>query len=134
MAQVKVYGLREHLEPIKASLSDVIHTCVVEALSYPPEKRFHRFFPLAAEDFYYPEDRSPGYTIVEISMFEGRSVEAKKRLLRLLFERARSELAMEPADLEVTITETPRHNWGIRGRPGDELLLGYDVEATHGSG
>jgi hypothetical protein len=25
---------------------------------------------------------------------------------------------MEPADLEIMITETPRHDWGIRGKPG----------------
>ncbi len=24
-----------------------------------------------------------------------------------------------------TITETPKHNWGIRGLPGDELTLNY---------
>lgn len=128
MAQVKIYGLREHLEPIKPRLSDVIHSCVVEALSYPPEKRFHRFFPLLAEDFYYPEDRSPRYTIVEVSMFEGRPIEAKKHLLRLLFEKSYNGLGLEPEDLEVTITETPRHDWGIRGLPGDELGLGYEVE------
>ena len=78
MAQIKVYGLREHLNPIKAKLSGVIHSCVVDALSFPQDKRAHRFFPLKVEDFYYPVRRTPRYTIVEISMFEGRSVETKK--------------------------------------------------------
>jgi hypothetical protein len=86
MAQIKIYGLREQLDPIKARLSDVIHSCIVEALQYPPEKRAQRFFPLDAEDFYYPADRSPRYTIVEISMFEGRSIATKKTLIRL-FQR-----------------------------------------------
>lgn len=128
MAQVKVYGLRAHLDPVKARLSEVIHGRVVEALSYPPEKRFHRFFPMEPADFVYPADRTGRYTIVEISLFEGRSVEAKKRLVRLLFERARADLDLSPQDLEITLFETPRHNWGIRGRPGDELGLSYAVE------
>ena len=53
MAQVKVYGLREHLDPVKAKLSDVIHSCVVDALQFPREKRAHRFFPMevAAKEF-----------------------------------------------------------------------------------
>jgi phenylpyruvate tautomerase PptA (4-oxalocrotonate tautomerase family) len=127
VSQVKVYGLREQLDPIKVKLSDLIHGCVVEALHVPPEKRFHRFFPLAAEDFIYPDDRGERYTIVEISLFEGRSVEAKKHLIRLLYERARAELGLSPRDLEITLFETPRHNWGIRGRPGDELSLAYAV-------
>ena len=128
MSQIKIYGLREHLDPVKARLSDVIHSCVVDALSFPQDKRFHRFFPLNPEDFCYPAGRTERYTIVEISMFEGRSVEAKKHLIRLLFERTRGELALDPADLEITITETPKHNWGLRGQPGDEIGLNYRVE------
>ena len=128
MAQVKVYGLAERLRPIRAALSEAIHACVVEALDYPPDKRFHRFFPLEAEDFVFPADRGERYTIVEISMFEGRSVAARKRLVRLLFERLERECGIPPAALEITITETPKENWGIRGQPGDELTLGYLVD------
>ena len=128
MAQIKVCGVKEYLDPVKARLSDVIHSCVVDALSFPRDKRAHRFFPLEAEDFYYHGGRTPRYTIIEISMFEGRSVETKKNLIRLLFERTQRELGLVPADLEVTISETPKHNWGFRGQPGDEVGLDYKVE------
>lgn len=128
MAQIKIYGLREQLEPIKSRLSDVIHQCVMEALQYPANKRAHRFLHLDKSDFYYPEGRSDRYTIIEISMFEGRSVEAKKNLYRLLFRKIHDELGIAPLDVEITIFETPRHNWGIRGKAGDELDLDYQVE------
>lgn len=128
MAQIKIYGIKEELNPIKSQLSDVIHACVVEALAFPQDKRAHRFFPLDSEDFYYPAGRTPRYTIIEISMFEGRTVETKKNLIRLLFERCEAVLALKPADLEITISETPKHNWGFRGQPGDEIGLNYQVE------
>ena len=128
MSQIKIYGLATYLNPIKARLSDSIHACIVEALQYPPDKRAHRFFPLDAADFYYPAGRSEKYTIIEISMFEGRTVETKKRLIHLLFERLERELAITPQDVEITIFETPKHNWGIRGQAGDELTLNYKVE------
>lgn len=128
MAQVKVYGNREALDPIKARLSDVIHGCVVETLQLPAEKRFHRFFPLDPSDFIYPADRSSRYTIVEISMMEGRSVETKKRLIRLLFARISQQFDIPVADIEVTISESPKHCWGFRGLPGDEIGLTYTVE------
>lgn len=127
MAQVKVYGLRKHLDPIKSKLSNVIHTCVIDAFQYPADKRFHRFFPLDAADFYFPDDRSDRYTILEISIFEGRSIEAKKQFIRLLFDRLQS-LGVSPQDLEITIFETPKHNWGFRGLPGDEHQLSYKVD------
>ena len=128
MAQIKIYGLASSLRPIRSELSDVIHACVVEALQLPADKRFHRFIALEREDFLYPPGRSERYTIVEISMFEGRSIESKKRLIRLLFERTSARLGIGAQDLEITITETPRANWGIRGVPADELGLSYKVE------
>lgn len=127
MAQIKIYGLREHLAPVREKFSETVHTCAMEALQLPAEKRFHRFILLDAADFLYPADRSERYTIIEISLFEGRSVETKKQLLHLLFRRLQEELQIAPQDLEITIFETPRHNWGIRGLPGDELSLNYRV-------
>ena len=127
MSQVKIYGLKQHLGPAIPKISDVIHSCVVEALQYPRDKRAHRFFQLDESEFFYPAGRSPRYTILEFSMFEGRSVEAKKGLIRLLFERFQSELGISSMDLEITIFETPACNWGFRGLPGDEHTLNYKV-------
>jgi len=128
MAQIKIYGVGSQLNPIKGKLSDVIHSCVVEALQYPTDKRAHRFFPLDPSDFYFPQGRTERYTIIEISMFEGRSVQAKKHLIRLLIERIQEHFGIGVQDIEVTITETPKHNWGIRGLPGDEVGLNYKVD------
>jgi phenylpyruvate tautomerase PptA (4-oxalocrotonate tautomerase family) len=127
VAQVKFYGSKEHLREVGDGLSDEVHSCVVEALSFPADKRFHRFIGLDPADFRYPSDRSERYTIIEISMFEGRSIDAKKKLIRLLFERLERGLSIPPKDVEITIFETPKHNWGIRGAPADELDLNYEV-------
>ncbi|MCV4232670.1 tautomerase family protein [Virgibacillus sp. LDC1] len=127
MAQIKIYGVRDRLDPVKEQLSEVIHACVVEAFELPADKKFHRFFPMNGEDFHFPDGRTDRYTVIEISVFEGRAVEAKKHLIRLLFERIQNTLHIAPQDVEITIFETPQHNWGIRGLPGDELALGYKV-------
>jgi phenylpyruvate tautomerase PptA (4-oxalocrotonate tautomerase family) len=129
MVQVKITGCKESLNAIKAELSDIVHGCLQEAIGTPENKRFQRFFPLESEDFYYPADRSEQYTIIEIVMFEGRSVEAKKKLTGLLFERIHQQLGIAIADIEIAMFELPKHNWGIRGLPGDELVLNYVVEA-----
>lgn len=128
MAQVKIFGLRRSLEKERSAISQAIHSSVMEAFQYPAEKKFHRFIGLDEADFIYPADRSDRYTIIEISIFEGRSVEAKKLLIRLLYERINQLTGIDPQDIEVTIFETPRHAWGIRGTPGDEVGLNYKVE------
>lgn len=128
MAQIKIYGLASSLATTAAALSSAIHSAVVEALGYPPDKKFHRFIGLEKSAFIYPPDRGEHYTIIEISMFEGRSIEAKKTLIQLLFANIAREAGIEPHSVEITIFETPRHHWGIRGQCADELALGYQVQ------
>ncbi|MBT2757652.1 tautomerase family protein [Mesobacillus foraminis] len=94
----------------------------------PEDKRFHRFISIEKEDFYYASGRTDAYTIIEVSMFEGRSAEVKKQLIRLLFEHIQDKLSISSEDVEITIFETPMHNRGIREVPGDELALHYKVD------
>lgn len=124
---IRIYGIKECLNPIKSQLSNVINLCMVEALSFPENKRAHRFFLMDKEDFYFPEGRTNAYTVIEISMMAGRSVEARKRLIHLLFERISSELKIDPVDVEIMIFESPACNFGFRGMTGDEAQLNYNV-------
>jgi phenylpyruvate tautomerase PptA (4-oxalocrotonate tautomerase family) len=128
MAQVVVYVRREVLEQRRAALSEAIHGAVMAALEYPAEKRFHRFLALDEADFVYPPDRGVDYTIVEISLFEGRSDDAKRALIAELFARIEQLAGVAPHSVEITLTETPRVNWGIRGVNAADLALGYRVE------
>ncbi len=127
MAQIVVYGHAASLRPRIRELSDAIHEAATTALELPPSQRFHRFVPLDPDCFLTPPDRSQDYTVIEVSMFEGRSLETKQALIRELY-RTTTAIGLSAHDVEITITETPRSNWGIRGVPGDEVKLSYPVE------
>jgi phenylpyruvate tautomerase PptA (4-oxalocrotonate tautomerase family) len=128
MAQVVVYGRRPSLDQRRNVLSEAIHAAIMSALDYPPEKKFQRFIPLDEPDFIYPADRGADYTIIEISMFEGRTEAAKRALIVELFARVEAQPGISPHSLEITITETPKVNWGIRGQNAADLTLDYRVE------
>jgi len=100
---------------------------MVEALQFPENKRAHRFFPMNTEDFYYPKGRTDSYTVIEISMIEGRSMDARKKLIHTLFKNIESQLKINPVDVEITISESPACNWGFRGVTGDEAKLDYKI-------
>ncbi len=127
MSQIKIFGIEDNLNPIKAQLSDVIHECVVEALQFPQDKRAHRFFPLKKENMFYPSGRTDAYTVIEITMIEGREVETKKKLIRLLFDRIQEKVGITHQDIEICIYESPACNWGFRGMHGDEVKLNYKI-------
>lgn len=128
MSQVKIYGIGEYLTPKRELLSEVIHSCVMDALGMPKDKRAHRFIPLEKEDFLMPGGRSDDYTIIEISMIEGRTPETKKKLIRLLFDRVQEQVGITHMDLEICIYESPACNWGFRGMHGDEIQLNYKID------
>ena len=125
---IVIYGIDEKLDPIKATLSDVIHGCMQSVLGMPEDKRAHRFVPMAREDFYYPGGRSDAYTVIEINMMAGRQAATQKKLIKALFREIERQLLIDPADVEITISEQPPHCWGFRGMTGDEAAdLKYRV-------
>ncbi len=128
MAQIKIYGLKKHLSSVKSELSKTIHQCIVETLSFPKEKRFHRFITFDEEYMIFPDDKSDRYTIIEIMMMEGRTVETKKSLIKSLFQKIEEDLQIDKDDIEICIIESPASNWGFRGMTGDEIVLNYKVE------
>jgi phenylpyruvate tautomerase PptA (4-oxalocrotonate tautomerase family) len=125
---IVIYGIKTKLDPIKVELSNTLHNCMMEVLGLPEGKRAHRFIGLSADDFYYPSDRSDAYTVIEINMMEGRSVETKKLLIKTIFKKLEDRLSLSPIDVEITIKEQPSHCWGFRGMTGDEVTdLSYKV-------
>lgn len=129
MPQAKIYGIREHLVPVRDALSDALNEAISVGLTFPRERRLQRFFPMDAADFIYPaHERSERYTIIEIETFEGRSKDILKKLVREIYERVPAATGIEPRDLDVIISEQPKHAWGLMGEPGDEIKLTYKVE------
>lgn len=127
MVQVKVYGNRRVWGERRTEVSDALHGALVKAWEIPVEKRFQRFCLLDDGDLIAP--RSEAYLVVEIVAFSGRTRRAKRALMRAMYDDVAPALGLAADDLEIVIIESPRENWGIRGRAGDELVLSYRVEA-----
>ncbi|MEM9006786.1 MAG: tautomerase family protein [Cyanobacteria bacterium P01_F01_bin.86] len=125
---IVIYGIKEHLNPIKSKLSDVIHSCMQSVLGLPVGKRAHRFIPMNREDFYYPEGRTDAYTVIEINMIQGRQKDTQKALIKSLFSEIESQVGIACIDIEIIIKEQPAHCWGFRGITGDEAKLDYPID------
>lgn len=49
-------------------------------------------------------------------------------LIEALFREIESRTGIGPHSVEITLTETPQINWGIRGQNAADLQLGYRVD------
>ena len=112
----------------KEALLGAVHSALVEALKIPEHDRIQRLYELSAEDFEFPPDRTGMFTLIEVTMFPGRSLDAKRALYRALV-RNLGELGVPPNAVSVVLREPPMENWGIRGGvPASEVDLGFEVE------
>jgi hypothetical protein len=68
--------------PLKAGLLDAIHAAAMQALKVPDEDRTQILTEHPAEAFELPPGKGDRFTLVEVTMFAGRSADAKRRLSR----------------------------------------------------
>jgi phenylpyruvate tautomerase PptA (4-oxalocrotonate tautomerase family) len=106
---------------------EAVHSALVEALRIPEQDRIQRLYELPADHFEIPPDKTDLFTLIEITMFPGRSLEAKRRLYQAIV-RNLEKLGIGPNDIFIVLYEPAMENWGIRGgQPASEVDLGFEV-------
>ncbi len=112
----------------KRAILDGVHEALVETLKIPDSDRFQRIYELKKEDFEVPLDRTD-QAIIEIKMFPGRSLEAKKNLYQRIIQNLEKNPGINGHDVVIILLEPPLPNWGVQGgQPASEVDLGYDLE------
>jgi phenylpyruvate tautomerase PptA (4-oxalocrotonate tautomerase family) len=109
------------------AMIEAVYQAQREALKVPEGDRQIRYIEHRPEHFAVPPGKSENYTFVEIIIFPGRSLEAKRHLFQALIRRF-GELGIEAADVFVVLHEPPLENWGIRGVPASEIDLGFNLK------
>lgn len=111
----------------KKALLEAMHSALVEALKIPEHDRIQRLYELPADHFEIPPDKTDMFTLVEITMFPGRSVEAKRRIYQAIVQNL-GELNIAPNDVFIVLHQPAMENWEIRGgQPASDVDLGFEV-------
>ena len=128
MPIVKISILEGRSTSEKKKLLDIVHSSLVEAFKIPVNDRTQRVYEFSKTDFEIQEGLSDKYTIIEIIIFPGRSVEAKKKLYRLIFSKLK-EIGYQDNDATVVLHEPDLDNWGLRGGiSAREIDLGFSLD------
>ncbi len=111
-----------------AAVIDAVHAALHEALKTPEWDRTLRLIEHPASHFAVPLDRGQRFMLVEITMFSGRSMAAKRALYQAIV-RNLGALDVPPHDIKISLQEIPPENWGIRGGvPASEVDLGFKID------
>ncbi len=111
----------------RRALIDAVHAALVEGLKIPEHDRCLRLQVFAADDFAVMPSCSEHYTLVEVDLFPGRSLEAKRACYQAMVRRL-AALGIPAQDVRVVLREVPADNWGIRGgQAASDVDLGFKV-------
>src|SRR5262245_48813517 len=124
----RIEGRRARTSAEVQSLIEALYQAQREALRVPEWDRQIRYVEHEAENFHVVPGRTDNYLLVEITLFAGRSLEAKRALYRLVVERF-GRLGVDANDITIVLHEVPLANWGIRGgKPASEVNLGFELD------
>jgi len=113
MPIVKVHRRAGRPSAENRQVLDAIHASLIEAFKIPVADRNQILFAHEAAAFEIAAGRTDAFTLIEITAFPGRSLEAKRKLYQALATRCEAA-GVGPADLFVVLTEPPLENWSPR--------------------
>jgi phenylpyruvate tautomerase PptA (4-oxalocrotonate tautomerase family) len=112
----------------RAAIIEAVQSALIEGIKIPAQDRCVRLQQFEATDFAVGPGRTENFTLVEVSMFSGRTLPAKRALYQAIVANL-GHLGIAPGDVKIILYEVPRENWGLRGGvPGSEIDLGFKVE------
>ena len=110
-----------------AEIVAAVQRALIEGIRIPDTDRDIRILEYPEGSFYPPPGRGAAYSVLEISMFSGRSREAKGRLYAAL-KRELGAFGIAEGDLKVIVHDVHFDNWGLRGKPADPATLTFKVD------
>lgn len=100
----------------KRTMLDAVHTALVKAIQIEDWDRFQRLYEIEDELFERSETKTDKFTMIELTMFPGRTKEQKAKVYEEITRELEARLGIQPTDVFIVINEPSNENWGLAGR------------------
>ena len=125
MPFVKIEIIAGKTPEYKKLLLQAVHDALVQALEIPDDDRFQRLYELSPDCFEHRDAVTEKMTLIELSLFPGRSAEKKKNVITEITNLLGQRLSIPAGDIYIIINEPPLENWGLRGQQASEMQMQY---------
>jgi len=113
----------------KTDFINVIWAAIAEVLRTPDKDKIVRLVEHSVENFSIPSWASDRFTHIEITMFEGRSIQVKRSLYEAIVRNLEHFFGVPPNDVKIILIEVRPSEVGMRGgKAASELEIGYEVK------
>ena len=100
----------------KKKVMGAVHQALENAIQIESWDRFQRMYEIEEEFFEKSESKTDKFTMIEITMFQGRTKEQKARIYEEIVKELNEKLGIQPTDVFIVINEPPNENWGLAGK------------------
>jgi 4-oxalocrotonate tautomerase len=100
------------------AVADVVYDAMIEALKAPKDDRFqviseHSRDTLLIDPSYLGIERSADALIIQLTLNEGRTVDAKKAFFKAVADGLHERLGLRREDVFISLVEVKKENWSF---------------------
>ena len=127
MPDVLIEVRGDWLKDRKVNFIEAVEDGIVAALRTPKDDKILRLIEHSVDNFSIPRWAGERFTHIEITMFRGRSIEARRALYQAIVKNL-EPFGIPPNDIKIILIEVLPSEVGMRGgRAVCDLELGYEV-------
>ena len=115
MPLVKIEIIKGKSLDYKKTVLDAVHVALENAIQIENWDRFQRLYEIEDDLVERSESKTDKFTMIEITMFPGRTKEQKSKLYKEILKELNQRLGIEPTDIFIVINEPANENWGLAG-------------------
>ena len=115
MPLVKIEIIKGKSLEYKKTVLDAVHVALENAIQIENWDRFQRLYEIEDDLFERSESKTDKFTMIEITMFPGRTKEQKSKLYKEIVKELNQRLGIESTDIFIVINEPANENWGLAG-------------------
>ena len=130
MPSVLIEIRQKYSTEIESGIMEAVHSALRDCFKILPGDRNVRLIVHEPHRFECPPDREKPefYTHVSIDCFAGRSIEAKRKLYKVIVTNLES-FGIPNDHVKIMLREITAENWGIRGGfAACDIDLGFEVK------
>jgi 4-oxalocrotonate tautomerase len=100
------------------AIAEVVYDAMIETLKAPKDDRFqviseHGRHMLLIDPSYLGIERSPDALIIQLTLNEGRTVDAKKAFFKAVADGLHERLGLRREDVFINLVEVKKENWSF---------------------
>ena len=94
-------------------------------LEIEDDDRFQRLYELEPDCFELRAAKTDKFTLIEFTLFPGRSKEIKRNVIKEITRLLGDRLEIQATDIIIIMNEPPLDNWGCYGEQASEMFFQY---------